>query len=99
MGQGRVAYIPWGIDRTFWQVLNVDHGRLFRNIVCRAPAEGPVVAVEGPGMVDVTAWRQERSMTVRLVNLTNPMMHLGPFPSSIRSARRRWMSSFRRARA
>jgi hypothetical protein len=78
-GQARVAYIPWDIDRTFWQVLNVDHGRLFRNIVRWALAEEPVVAVEGPGMVDVTAWRQERSMTVHLVNLTNPMMLRGPF--------------------
>jgi hypothetical protein len=79
VGQGRVAYIPWDIDRSFWQVLNVDHGRLLRNIVRWALAEEPIVMVEGPGMVDVSVWRQERSMTVHLVNLTNPMMFRGPF--------------------
>ena len=30
-------------------------------------------------MLDVTAWRQTGSMTVHLVNLTNPMMMKGPF--------------------
>jgi Hypothetical glycosyl hydrolase 6 len=79
VGQGRVAYIPWDLDRTYWQILNVDHGRLLRNIVRWALAEEPVVTVQGPGIVDVTAWRQERSVTVHLVNLTNPMMMKGPF--------------------
>ena len=35
--------------------------------------------VTGPGVLDVTAWRQAGSMTVHLVNLTNPMMMKGPF--------------------
>jgi hypothetical protein len=30
-------------------------------------------------VIDVTTWRQEKSMTVHLVNLTNPMMMKGPF--------------------
>ena len=34
--------------------------------------------VSGPGVIDVTAWRQRDSMTVHLVNLTNPMMMKGP---------------------
>ena len=34
--------------------------------------------VEGPGLIDVTVWRQRDSMTVHLVNLTNPMMMKGP---------------------
>jgi hypothetical protein len=37
-----------------------------------------VVEVDGPGVLDVTVWRQETSMTVHLVNLTNPMMMKGP---------------------
>jgi len=32
----------------------------------------------GPGVLDVTVWRQKESMTVHLVNLTNPMMMKGP---------------------
>ena len=35
--------------------------------------------VKGPGVLDVSVWRQQRSMTVHLVNLTNPMMMKGPF--------------------
>lgn len=32
----------------------------------------------GPGLLDVTIWRQAASLTVHLVNLTNPMMLKGP---------------------
>jgi hypothetical protein len=76
---GRVAYFPWDIDRAFWEVLAVDHGRLLANAVRWATAEEPPVAVEGPGVLDVAAWRQEGTLTVHLVNLTNPMMMKGPF--------------------
>ena len=31
IGAGRVAYVPWDIDRTFWEVMAPDHGRLLRN--------------------------------------------------------------------
>ena len=44
-----------------------------------ATDEEPPVQVTGPGVLDVTAWRQAASMTVHLVNLTNPMMMKGPF--------------------
>ncbi|HMF94061.1 MAG TPA: hypothetical protein VKE96_07205 [Vicinamibacterales bacterium] len=30
------------------------------------------------GLLDVTIWRQKKSMTVHLVNLINPMMMKGP---------------------
>jgi hypothetical protein len=79
LGPGRVVYFPWNIDRVFWEVLAVDHGRLLGNAVRWATAEDPPVEVEGPGVLDVTAWRQAASMTVHLVNLTNPMMMKGPF--------------------
>jgi hypothetical protein len=79
MGNGRVVYIPWDIDRTFWNILNVDHGKLLRNIFKWALNESLPVEVEGDGIVDITAWRQEHSMTVHLVNFTNPMMMKGPF--------------------
>ena len=77
-GRGRVVYIPWDIDRTIWDVMCVDHVRLLRNAVAWALNEPPVVEVEGPGVLDVTVWRQQQSMTVHLVNLTNPMMMKGP---------------------
>jgi hypothetical protein len=78
LGTSRVAYIPWDIDRTFWDVLSTDHGRLLRNAVVWAANEPPPVEVEGPGLLDISAWRQRDSMTVHLVNLTNPMMMKGP---------------------
>jgi len=78
-GKGRVAYFPGDIDRSFWQILSADHGKLLRNTIRWALNEEPIVEVKGPGVVDVTVWRQKNSMTVHLVNLTNPMMMKGPF--------------------
>ena len=78
-GQSRVVYFPWDIDRAFWEVLCVDHGRLLRNAVEWAANEDRPITVEGQGVLDVTVWRQQASMTVHLVNLTNPMMMKGPF--------------------
>jgi hypothetical protein len=78
MGKGRVVYFPWDIDRTFWEVLSVDHAKLLRNAVDWAANEPPPVTVTGPGVLDVTIWRQASSLTVHLVNLTNPMMMKGP---------------------
>ena len=75
---GRVVYFPWDIDRTFWEVLSVDHGKLLRNAVEWATNQEPMVTVSGPGVLDVTHWRQKSSLTVHLVNLTNPMMMKGP---------------------
>ena len=77
-GSGRVVYFPWDIDRTFWEVLSVDHFKLLRNAVVWATNEDPPVTVTGPGVLDVTVWQQKSSLTVHLVNLTNPMMMKGP---------------------
>jgi hypothetical protein len=78
MGKGRVVYFPWDIDRTFWEVLSVDHAKLLRNAVDWAANEPRPVDVTGPGTLDVTIWKQRSSITVHLVNLTNPMMFKGP---------------------
>ena len=73
-----MVYFPWDIDRTFWEVLDVDHGRLLRNAVLWANREPQPLNVEGSGLLDVSVWTQNDSMTVHLVNLTNPMMMKGP---------------------
>ncbi|MCX6629099.1 MAG: beta-galactosidase trimerization domain-containing protein [Candidatus Solibacter sp.] len=78
IGKGRMVYFPWDIDRTFWEVLSVDHAKLLRNAVNWAANEAPPVTVTGPGVLDVTVWEQQKSMTVHMVNLTNPMMMKGP---------------------
>ncbi len=77
-GKGRVVYFPWDIDRIFWEVLSTDHLKLLRNGVEWAANEPHPVAVTGHGVFDVTIFRQKQSMTVHLVNLTNPMMMKGP---------------------
>jgi hypothetical protein len=59
-------------------VLCVDHFKLLRNAVAWATNEPPVLEVTGPGVLDVTVWQQKKSLTVHLVNLTNPMMMKGP---------------------
>ena len=79
LGQGRIAYIPWDIDRVFWQYNALDHRKLINNTIRWTLNEEPIVAVEGPGVIETTAWRQEDSMAVHLVNLTNPMMMKGLF--------------------
>ena len=77
-GPGRVVYFPWNIDSVFWELLCPDHSLLLRNAVLWATAEETPVRVIGPGVLDVTFWRQKQSLTVHLVNLTNPMMMKGP---------------------
>ena len=77
-GQGKVAYFPWDIDRTYWEVLSSDHGRLIANTLDWALNGQRSLRVQGPGILDVTVWQQESSMTVHLVNLTNPMYMKGP---------------------
>jgi len=78
-GKSRIVYFPWDIDRAFWEVMAIDHGKLLRNAVEWAANEEKPVTVSGPGILDVTIWRQKESITIHLVNLTNPMMMKGPF--------------------
>jgi hypothetical protein len=76
---GRVAYFPWDIDRTFWEVLAVDHFKLLRNAVEWVTNEPPMIEVSGTGFLDVTAWRNRDAIVIHLVNLTNPMAMKGPY--------------------
>ncbi len=77
-GSSRVVYFPGDIDRTFWEVLDVDQSRLLSNAVKWATNEPAPATVEGKGVLDIAIWTQKKSMTVHLVNLTNPMMMKGP---------------------
>jgi hypothetical protein len=78
-GLSRVVYFPWDIERTFWEVMNVDHGLLLANAIRWAMNEEQPVTVSGQGLMDLTIWQQKESITVHMVNLTNPMMMKGPF--------------------
>src|ERR1043166_4709023 len=82
-GRARVVWFPWDIDRTFWEVMSPDHGKLLVNAVEWATDEERPVMVAGPGLIDVTVWRQKESLAVHLVNLSNPMMMKGPYREAI----------------
>ena len=77
-GRGRVVYFPWDVDRSFWNYLSTDHAKLLKNATLWATNEPAPVSVTGPGMIDLSIWSQKNSLTVHLVNLTNPMMMKGP---------------------
>ena len=72
VGKGRVVYFPFDLDRCFWETSNQDHLALLRNAVAWAAGGEQPLTVTGPGMVDVSYWRQKNSVTAHLVNLTNP---------------------------
>jgi hypothetical protein len=77
-GRSRRIYFPMDLDRTFWEFMLEDHGRLLGNAVRWALNEDPVVTVEGSGILDITIWRQGAAHIVHLVNFSNPMMMKGP---------------------
>jgi hypothetical protein len=77
-GAGRVVYLPGDLDRSFWEALNADQGRLLANTVRWAQQRPFPVELEGHGVFDIAIWRQKSSLTVPIVNLTNPMMMRGP---------------------
>ena len=77
IGKGRVVYFPFDLDRCFWETSNQDHLALLRNAVLWAAGAEQPMTVKGPGMVDVSYWRQKDSVTAHLVNLTNPMAMKG----------------------
>src|SRR5690606_5686431 len=76
-GASRVAYFPNDIDRTFGEIQNEDHLKVLRNTVEWAMGGEQPLVVAGPGLLDVAYWRQEKSLTANLVNLTNPMAMKG----------------------
>ena len=50
------------LDRTFWEVLAADHLVLLKNAVDWAADEPQPMTVTGPGMVDISYWRQKNSL-------------------------------------
>ena len=46
-GSNRIAYFPGDIDRTFWNIMSADHGKLLRNTIRWALNEESIVEVKG----------------------------------------------------
>jgi len=57
----------------YWDVMARDHHTILLNAIEWVTNEPSPLRVKGQGMFDATAWLQKNSMTVHLVNLTNPM--------------------------
>ena len=71
-GGGRVAYLPFDLDRSFGRWSQPDHGQLLAALV-RWTLNAPLpVEVHGPGIVDVHLWTQPGRAILHLVNLTTP---------------------------
>ncbi len=85
IGPSRVVYFPGDIERIFGEIMATDHGTLLRNAVEWAANEPPPAIVTGQGMFDVTVWQQKESMTIHLVNMTNPMAFKAPYRELIPS--------------
>ncbi len=79
IGRSRIVYVPFDLDRMFWDMLDMDHGKLIANAVSWAAHDDIPLEINGHGVLDVAIWRQQQSITVHLVNITNPMMMKGPF--------------------
>lgn len=82
-GGGRVVYFPWNIGEVFWEVLALDHSVLLRNAFDWALRKAPRVKAAGPGVVDIATREGDGTLSVHLVNLTNPMMMKGPIRETI----------------
>ncbi|MHB1178840.1 MAG: alpha-amylase family protein [Daejeonella sp.] len=81
--RSRVVYFPGDIDATFANGMAPDLALIIRNAVGWAMNEAQPVTVSGPGILDVTYWRQANSMTVHMVNMTNPFMLRSPYREDI----------------
>lgn len=72
--RSRIVYFPGDIDATFATGMEADHALVLRNAVNWAMNEAQPATISGPGILDVTLWRQATSMTLHMVNMTNPFM-------------------------
>ena len=58
--------------------MTLDHLRLFINTLDWVTQEERPLRLTGPGVFDIALWRQEKSIAIHLVNLSNPMCMQGP---------------------
>lgn len=80
---GRVVYLPMDLDRTYDELVHRDHLHLLAGMVRWALNKRAPMEVEGPGLFDMSYWRQENSLTAHIVNLNNPMTMRGSYRETI----------------
>lgn len=69
-----IVYFPGDIDASFAGSMAPDPAKLLQNAVNWARKDAAPVRVTGPGLLEVACWRQRSSMTVHMLNCTNPFM-------------------------
>jgi len=75
---GRAIYFAMDLDAAYFRSRLPDHRLLMTNAIRHARgAAPPPLTVEGPGLLDVSVWMQESSLTVHLVNLNTPNLYGG----------------------
>ena len=74
----RSVYFAAPVDRILWHTTTPDLERLIANAVRWALHDRQPVRVDGPGLVDVHAYRRDHDVQVHLVNLSNPDIWHGP---------------------
>jgi hypothetical protein len=82
--RGRVVYFPGDIGSTFENSMAPDLALLIKNsVIWTMNDDFQPVTVTGPGILEVTCWRQANSMTVHMLNCTNPFMLRSAFREEI----------------
>lgn len=74
----RSVYFAGDLGRLIWEKQLPDHLALVERATRWALARPLPLRVEGPGVVDLHAYRQGDRLIVHLVNLTNPNLWKGP---------------------
>ncbi|AXB80140.1 alpha-amylase family protein [Novosphingobium sp. P6W] len=77
--EGRFVYLAEDIDAAYWRDSAADLGDLLTGALEWLVRDRKSVKVEGPGFLDLYAWRTEPGYAVHLVNHTNPDFRGGAF--------------------
>ncbi len=77
-GKGRVAYFCGDIGHCFWNYLTPDHEKLIANSARWCLGGTEAVTLDGPGLVDITVWENEKGLSIHLVNMTSVNAMRGP---------------------
>ncbi len=91
--KGRVAFVPADIDGQFGQHNLPDHGDLLGNLIRWTVKESIPLKINGTGLIDCHLYKQQGTLIIHLVNLTNAatwrqpiheLLAVGPFKISVK---------------
>jgi len=82
-GGGHAVYLAADLDRRYARDNIPDTGTLLANLVKWAAKDDIPLTVDGPGMLDCHLYRQDASLILHIVNLTNEGTWRGPIDELI----------------